>query len=516
MRKLIAILLGAVMALSLAVVGVSAADPEVVTTAEQFAAMTADGSYKLGADITISASFSGAFTGTFDGDGHTITTTVPVFAKLTGATVKNLVIKGEVSGSGHVGGLAAEGSKVTVENVNNKATVTSTGIGKYTGGIIGSVTTGGGKADAHEKSYFTKCVNDGAVTGLCGVDGSDNKVSRSGGITGNAAKYQYCVYTDCVNNAAIKSTGTSGGSPYVGGIAGSSFGGELKNCKNNGNLSSDHAAHMGGMVGRCTPSCQGTDQTTTCTGCVNNGKLTCADNSDVTSGTAGGILGHCGASDSNKTTKAIYTCINCVNNGDIVCGGTQAGGIIGYVYGIDYAADKAYYQCGKIEGCTNNGNITGTKTVAQNENGTAFEATFISQFLGYANTCSNVITNSKGNGKLTNTNNNYNVIFGISSDPDCVANTTISGIELIKDDGTVNFNWCADGSALGDRAASRVSLEDYLKIEGNAQKIAIVETSSGSTDPGTSAGTGDTALIVMIVCVVSLLGMGIALKARRA
>ena len=135
MRKLLAIILAVVMMLSLAIVGVSAAEPEVITTAEQFAAMTADGNYKLGADITISASY-GEFKGTFDGDGKTITTTVPVFATLTGATVKNLTIEGNVSDKGHVGALSKAGSNVTIENVTNKASVTITEAAKYVGGLI--------------------------------------------------------------------------------------------------------------------------------------------------------------------------------------------------------------------------------------------------------------------------------------------------------------------------------------------------------------------------------------------
>ena len=91
MRKLIAILLGAVMMLSLAIVGVSAADPEIITTAEQFAAIKADGNYKLGADIAVASTlvFKDAedkevgFTGTLDGDGHTITVSAPIFSRAT-------------------------------------------------------------------------------------------------------------------------------------------------------------------------------------------------------------------------------------------------------------------------------------------------------------------------------------------------------------------------------------------------------------------------------------------------
>ena len=134
MRKLIAILLGAVMMLSLAVVGVSAADPEIITTAEQFAAIKADGNYKLGADIAVASTlvFKDAedkevgFTGTLDGDGHKITVSAPIFSRLSG-TVKNLVIEGAVSATGsstHCAPLALRGSgTVVLDNILNKASV---------------------------------------------------------------------------------------------------------------------------------------------------------------------------------------------------------------------------------------------------------------------------------------------------------------------------------------------------------------------------------------------------------
>ena len=105
----------------------------------------------------------------------------------------------------------------------------------------------------------------------------------------------------------------------------------------------------------------------------------------------------------------------------------------------------------------------------------------------------------------------------MSSNTGCVAGTTVEGLQIKKDDGTVNFNWCADNKALGDRAEYRVSLEDYLKLEGNAQKITFIDgSSSGTTDPVTPVVTGDTAVWVLVIAAVSLLGMGIALKARKA
>ena len=55
MRKTLAVILCALMILPLAFVGISAAEPTVITTAEQFAKIEKDGNYKLGADITVSS-----------------------------------------------------------------------------------------------------------------------------------------------------------------------------------------------------------------------------------------------------------------------------------------------------------------------------------------------------------------------------------------------------------------------------------------------------------------------------
>lgn len=68
-----------------------------IATAEEFAAMEAGKYYYLTADITVAATYETDFTGTFDGNGHTVTTSVALFKTLKGATVKNLTLNGEVT-----------------------------------------------------------------------------------------------------------------------------------------------------------------------------------------------------------------------------------------------------------------------------------------------------------------------------------------------------------------------------------------------------------------------------------
>ena len=429
-----------------------------VKSAADFATMKADGYYVLEEDIVISESY-GTFSGTFDGNGHTVTTTVPLFNKLRGATVKNLVITGEIVGTGSTGGLSSNASKIRVENVINNANVSSTGDSAYVGGLIGAVNTDEGTAYAHEYDYFTGCVNNGNLSASIGTP-------RVGGLVGNAAKYQHCVYTDCVNNGNVTVSGSSlSGSPYVAGIAGSSFGGEFYNCINNGDLYSDATAWMGGILAVGSPSVQNTDQSSTAVGCVNTGNLTIK--ADKKAGTIGGIFGVCGTGALSGSTRAVYTVEKCVNLGNLTSDGERIGGMIGYIWGSNNAVNYSY---GVVRGCVNAGKLVGTKSEKASNLLTA-RAAFISHFIGYVNAYRTVIENSYGLGTLENTNDNYNVIFGLSSDK--AAAFKVNNIFLAPNDGTTNYSYALDAmvdGSLDDRSRNRLDLFN----ENVAGKVTVL------------------------------------------
>ncbi|MCR4682380.1 MAG: hypothetical protein K5647_03495, partial [Clostridiales bacterium] len=78
-----------------------------ISTAAEFLAMKADGTYYLDADITLTASYEATFTGTFDGNGHTVTVSgVPMFADIGKSVIKNLTIDGSIESDRSVGALA--------------------------------------------------------------------------------------------------------------------------------------------------------------------------------------------------------------------------------------------------------------------------------------------------------------------------------------------------------------------------------------------------------------------------
>lgn len=187
-----------------------------IGTAEEFAAMDASGSYKLTADIIVTAPYANEFTGTFDGNGHTVTLAISgnsdyqaLFAKLAaGALVKNTMVDGEVTGTNNIGGIAGIATNATIIACANKATVAATG--RYVGGLVGKGTG----------LTMTSCYNQGAVSstrtrpinmgGIAGyVDGgaSVENCYNTGSITGsgkntaavvgwNAATVKSCYYLE--------------------------------------------------------------------------------------------------------------------------------------------------------------------------------------------------------------------------------------------------------------------------------------------------------------------------------
>ena len=128
-----------------------------IGTAEAFAAMEPGGNYQLTADITVTAPYGNditgftGFTGTFDGNGHTVTlditastANVGLFSKLAGgAVVKNVITAGSVTvdhtnKKSYVGGIAgyanAYENPILIENCKNTAAISGY---KAVGGILG-------------------------------------------------------------------------------------------------------------------------------------------------------------------------------------------------------------------------------------------------------------------------------------------------------------------------------------------------------------------------------------------
>lgn len=165
-----------------------------VSSAEEFAAMEPGGNYQLTADIIVTAPYAkDYFTGTFDGNGHTVTlditastANVGLFSKLAGgAVVKNVITAGSISGKvNNVGGIAgtADGN-VTIENCKNTASIKG---GKGAGGILGYSEPGSGFVT------ISSCANMGSVSGTR---------KQVGGIAGNVVGTH--IIRNCYNQGDI-------------------------------------------------------------------------------------------------------------------------------------------------------------------------------------------------------------------------------------------------------------------------------------------------------------------------
>ncbi len=126
----------------IALVGTAWADDLAIKSAEDWATfcsspdMYSSGNITLEANITTGAGFPSAFTGTLDGQGHTITldgiAPAVKFALLSctgeGACIKNLNVEGSVSSAQSVGIVVQDvNGATTIENVKVSADITSTG-----------------------------------------------------------------------------------------------------------------------------------------------------------------------------------------------------------------------------------------------------------------------------------------------------------------------------------------------------------------------------------------------------
>lgn len=197
-----------------------------VSSAKEFAEMVASGSYTLTKDIIVTEPYASDFSGTFDGNGHTVTlditastADVGLFSKLAGgAVVKNVITAGTVTATGknNVGGIAGFANTysgdVTIENCKNMAAISGN---KAVGGILGQGTNTNGIT-------IYSCANTGTIAGAN---------TQIGGIAGSITAT--ATIESCYN------TGDVNGFSNVAGIVGSGSSGtslQVKNCYTTGQI----------------------------------------------------------------------------------------------------------------------------------------------------------------------------------------------------------------------------------------------------------------------------------------
>ena len=281
-----------------------------------------------------------AFTGTFDGNGHTIVGLQAkggIFGKLgSGAVVKNINIASSVftgKNTDSVGAVAAENNGGSISGISGYGN-TIKGSGGYIGGLVGK--NYGGISNSNDQSTVIAGA-DTVAGGIAGVNGTnadkggtiDNVQSNSAVTTGVLAENQYA--------------------SNLGGIVGKNE--MLLNKYNINNVS----AH--GVTGK-------TGNTKTSGGIVgtNEGRISNAYNESIIHGSEniGGVAGKNVTQASNSNMAELNDVANAVEIiGDT--GSQNVGGLVGMQ---DHATTNQGRNTGAITGCTNVGGMVGYNTAA--------------------------------------------------------------------------------------------------------------------------------------------------------
>lgn len=281
--------------------------------------------------------YNNAYSGTFDGAGHTIQGVYcnsyrgasGLFGYIDGATIRGVRVTGyfnadRAENSGCIVAFA-QNSRITgcvsTASINGRHSVQSS-----TGGIVGI---------ADSSTQVSDCINYGTVKCIT----SETYTSNAGGIVGWLAGYS--TVTNCSNFGTIiglvngSSTPNGGSTPpiYVGGIVGTTNSGSISDCYNAGAVrineqsSSSSTQGAGGIAGYAGNDAQ---HPIHISNCYNVGSVTAANanamlggivgwsgfdsvaitNCYYLTGTAGQVYGHGTATVTNTTEKSAFDFAN--------------------------------------------------------------------------------------------------------------------------------------------------------------------------------------------------------------
>ena len=421
MRKTLAIVLSALMLMTACcfALPVSAAEGTPINNAEEFAAMTADGTYYLNADITINATYEAPFYGTFDGNGKTVTVSVPMFADFNG-TIKNLNIKGNITATSSAAPVAIKSTDgLYAENITNDASVSVMGTVNYTvaAGIVGE------DEGIQKISEYKNCVNNGDIycDGVYETDPANAK-PRAAGIVAIATNV---IFTNCVNNGDIT-------------------------CIGNTCMAAGISARLIEQVAANTAEAYY---------CVNTGKIVAEDKSEQIRGNdAGGIFGYVGG----KNNLGFYRIYGCVNTGDIH-GNYRVGSMSSYTYA---SGANAFMD---IEFCVNTGDIYYGYPLVDG----AEKAAYGSHFIGYTNSPYTTIKYNISTGKVMLAEgrvSSFHAFVGLSSADATMYDITDNYILTGGMDGYTHYTYAGDAEKYGHNR-----LEVSYGEQNNAWTIVTAE-----------------------------------------
>ncbi|HNX28607.1 MAG TPA: S-layer homology domain-containing protein [Syntrophomonadaceae bacterium] len=416
------------------------------------------------------------FAGTFDGGGNTVNNLYidsaasdyqGLFGFISGGSVINLKVSGEITGNSYVGGITGYMENGVIADCEN--TLTAYANFRYAGGIAGYM----------QDSDISDCSNSGHVHIVPAGE------YEAGGIVGCAmltinAGADKVIISGCSNSGNV-CCGSTDNDECTGGIVGCAKGysdvsGEqvyhliIENCLNSGPVINAEDG-TGGIVGYL--------ETGIVRECSNSGSVTGVNG-------VGGIAGY------------VYfdsTVSNCTNTGAVTASEQYSGGIAGCVYALYDYADIV------IENCINEGNVTCTYSSELQGGYDCTEGTYdgLEEGQSYYNDptggCAGGVVGTLWLSAFTNTPE-YN--GGSVSVKDCTnsgavtneASTTSGGIVGYVFNGSVDadcgntgtIHGMVDDTSVGPAIGHLFLTNNLVNISGISSDINVGGTDSGTTD----------------------------------
>ncbi|MBQ6235652.1 MAG: hypothetical protein IJK54_07005, partial [Clostridia bacterium] len=462
------------------------------------------------------------FTGTLDGDGHTVTVSAPLFVQFAG-TIKNLTINGAVVKEGTANEVASyagaiannvpkNSTNVVIDNITNNASITF----KFRGGaLIGQISSG-------SIVTITNCVNNGAILGGNMAGGFVGYAQSKGSLkVGDETVIMPSTLTvmNCVNNGNVTIDVSKELTGLASGIVGR-YGGDDKSYDSISNVIIKNCLNTGAITGTIQAAgilAHARSSNVVIENCTNKGVI--LSTYTAANGGTSDAAGIFGSTANSGGHYCMVTISKCVNEADVTSKNARAAGIAGYVW-CGAQGDK--YLFSQVVDCVNKGNIQA--------------GSFGSQFTAYTNDTKNM-EGAKQNTTMTGVGLGtvsrcpeaqreeakfYDCFVGVSS-AGTGSNYNID-VKLADKDTPDWLTYAEDNADHPEYVNNRLAFSakpDSLKVVSAAEAEAAAKAlgqigyvAPQSTNP--SQPTGDTAVWVLVIAGVSLLGMGIALKARKA
>jgi hypothetical protein len=320
-----------------------------------------------------------AFSGVFDGQGHTISnltiTGSPyqeyiassynfgLFSSIDNATIKNVGlvdtnIDVSISSSNYssifAGGIAGGGSNMTISNCYNAGEVICSDSGAITSSVAGGIFGSTGIASSNN-IIISDCYNTGNVAAI-----STYNSSGAGGIIGvagysiasNSASPMFVTISNCYNAGEITATSSASGivNTIYASIRISTSTVTIDNCYNSGEITCPSGA---GIVGSVSASSTHFSADVTIRNCYNAGEVT-----------GSGIVNSASASSAASTSDV--TIENCYNAGDVSSVDIARGAGIASSVSAQTVIIRDCYNTGTASGAgivRNNNSYTSTNTL---------------------------------------------------------------------------------------------------------------------------------------------------------